>query len=210
MPKVPPPCGGNVSAAQPKAASAPKGPAVPAPCGGNVGAVQPKAANAPKMPAVPPPAGGNVGAQPKVTGAVQRKAGPVHIASQGSKFVARAEGAEVGSVELRQKGGAVELVNLGVDAQHRKAGVGKQLIAQALSAGLGGGKGLVTLESQDDGSGKLTRWYESMGFTRVGTSDRRLAVMQAPISTVRAAVAQGKMAEESEDARPGAPGGRRS
>ncbi|HKI03226.1 MAG TPA: GNAT family N-acetyltransferase, partial [Thermoanaerobaculia bacterium] len=76
-----------------------------------------------------------------------------------------AGGREVGSVEvLNADRDAVRVVNLKVDPDHRKLGAGVQLMREAAREGMRMGKARVTLESQDNGSGKLTRWYERMGF----------------------------------------------
>ena len=52
----------------------------------------------------------------------------------------------------------------------------------------------MVLASQDDGSGRLTRWYQRMGFERSGVNALGYPSLQAPIGRVLAGVAQAKVA----------------
>jgi hypothetical protein len=106
-------------------------------------------------------------------------------------FAVHEQGQPIGKVDIRSAGPkTMEFFNLAVEPRFRKQGWGKHLIGMALQAGTVQGKTLVQLESQDNGSGRLTRWYGKMGFNRVGTSERMLPVMAAPISTVQAMIAR--------------------
>lgn len=97
-----------------------------------------------------------------------------------------AGGREIGSVEVMDGGrDAVRVVNLKVDADQRGNGAGVQLMRAAASEGMRMGKTRVTLESQDNGSGKLTRWYERMGFMARGRSDRGMVVMETSAATLQ-------------------------
>lgn len=85
------------------------------------------------------------------------------------RITVRYQGKDVGSVELIPKGQQkAEIVNLHVDPLHRKKNLGQKLVKSAINSAKRIGKSIVSLQSQDDGSGKLTRWYESMGFVRKG------------------------------------------
>jgi GNAT superfamily N-acetyltransferase len=93
---------------------------------------------------------------------------------------------EVGSVEVLDAGkDAVRVVNLKVDPSQRGQGAGAQLMRAAAFEGLRMGKTRVTLESQDNGSGKLTRWYEGMGFMPRGRSDRGMVVLETSAVTLQ-------------------------
>lgn len=97
-----------------------------------------------------------------------------------------ANGQRVGSVEVRVAGqDSVRVVNLEVDPHHRKQGAGVQLMRAAVTEGVRMGRSRVTLESQDNGTGKLTRWYQRMGFQPRGRSDRGMVVLEAPAGALR-------------------------
>ena len=64
------------------------------------------------------------------------------------------------------------MTDLGVAPAHRSEGLGGLLMCSALRTGLQLGKSRVVLGSQDDGSGRLTRWYQRMGFSQVGINER--------------------------------------
>lgn len=97
-----------------------------------------------------------------------------------------AAGREIGSLEVLDAGrDAVRVVNLKVDPDQRGQGAGAQLMRAAAAEGMRMGKTRVTLESQDNGSGKLTRWYEGMGFTPRGRSDRGMVVLETSAATLQ-------------------------
>lgn len=97
-----------------------------------------------------------------------------------------AAGREVGSLEVLDGGrDAVRVVNLKVDPDQRGQGAGAQLMRAAATEGMRMGKTRVTLESQDNGSGKLTRWYERMGFMPRGRSDRGMVVLETSAATLQ-------------------------
>jgi GNAT acetyltransferase-like protein len=98
----------------------------------------------------------------------------------GSRQIRIASGnREIGSVEVLDAGrDAVQVVNLKVDSDQRGHGAGVQLMRAAAFEGLRRGKSRVTLASQDNGSGKLTRWYEGMGFMPRGRNDRGMVVLE--------------------------------
>ncbi|MCG8607478.1 GNAT family N-acetyltransferase, partial [bacterium] len=111
------------------------------------------------------------------------------------RIVAGAAGHQVGSVMVHDRGdAAIEVTDLGVNRNHRKHGVGGDLMASAFRAGLQLGKSKVSLASQDDGSGRLTNWYKSMGFKQVGVNKFGYPQLEAPISRALSGVAQVRMA----------------
>jgi GNAT superfamily N-acetyltransferase len=102
-----------------------------------------------------------------------------------------AGGREVGSVELLDGGrDAVRVVNLKVDPDQRGQGAGSHLMRAAAFEGMRMGKTRVTLESQDNGSGKLTRWYERMGFTPRGRSDRGMVGLETSTASLQTRLAR--------------------
>ena len=91
-------------------------------------------------------------------------------------------GREVGSAVLHLQGAAsLHVTDLGVDSAHRDQGIGRMLLAQAAKAGQRLGRGIVTLASEDKGTGRLTNWYRSMGFQQRGVNARGLAELAAPV-----------------------------
>ena len=102
-----------------------------------------------------------------------------------------AGGREIGSVEILDGGrDAVRVVNLKVDPDQRGQGAGAHLMRAAAVEGMRMGKTRVTLESQDNGSGKLTRWYEGMGFTPRGRSDRGMVVLETSTASLQTRLAR--------------------
>ena len=102
-----------------------------------------------------------------------------------------AGGREIGSVELLDGGrDAVRVVNLKVDTDQRGQGAGSHLMRAAAFEGMRMGKTRVTLESQDNGSGKLTRWYQGMGFTPRGRSDRGMVVLETSTASLQTRLAR--------------------
>jgi len=136
--------------------------------------------------------------QAKMPGPVQR-AMPVHVSrpvrvAEGSYRIAANEGGHsVGSVMVHDRQDRIEVTDLGVDAAHRKQGIGSTLLESALRTGIELGKSKVVLSSQDDGSGHLTDWYKRMGFAQTGRDARGLMKLEAPIGRVMAGVGQAKM-----------------
>jgi GNAT superfamily N-acetyltransferase len=120
---------------------------------------------------------------------------PMAVAPATFRIAARADGREVGSVMVHAHDRAtVEVSDLAVLPSHRKQGIGAALMASAAKAGVQLGRTHVALTSDDDGSGALTRWYQTMGFQHAGRTRGGMAHMQAPIGRVLAGVAQGKFA----------------
>ena len=128
--------------------------------------------------------------QAKMAGGVGTGGGrQVHLSSPRSlganryRVSAGVGGREVGSAVLHLEGAtALHVTDLGVDSAHREQGIGRMLLSQAAKAGQRLGRGIVTLASEDKGSGKLTNWYRSMGFQQRGVNERGLAELAAPVA----------------------------
>ncbi|HWU90092.1 MAG TPA: GNAT family N-acetyltransferase [Kofleriaceae bacterium] len=77
-------------------------------------------------------------------------------------------GHAVGAADVVLEGQRTKLYNLRVEAEHRGRGGGEELVRAAAAASERIGKRTLTLEADDDGSGKLVRWYQSQGFRPIG------------------------------------------
>ena len=120
-----------------------------------------------------------------------RISAPISAGPGSFRLTAGAGGCQIGSVMVHARDKAsVEVTDLGVDPAHREHGIGKLLLASAARTGLQSGKSKVTLAAQDNGSGKLTRWYKGMGFAQTGVNQRGYPQMEAPIGRVLAGTAQ--------------------
>ncbi len=97
-------------------------------------------------------------------------------------FTATIGGRDVGGVHVDLVGPSeIAIHDLAVARPFRGAGVGAALMRAALSLGARLGRTLARLEADDDGSGKLIRWYRGLGFEEAGTSARGRPAMQADI-----------------------------
>jgi ribosomal protein S18 acetylase RimI-like enzyme len=107
---------------------------------------------------------------------------PVNSSNPDSRVLSvLVDGKNAGSVEIRNGGGdATRLVNLKVSEEFRGAGAGTALVDAARKATRQMGKNKVTLESEDNGSGKLNSWYQKQGFIRIGTDEHGYAKMVSP------------------------------
>lgn len=119
---------------------------------------------------------------------------PARAGNTSYRIVARATGRPVGSVMMHARGSVIEVTDLSVSQAYRKQGIGAVLMASALRAGLNLGKSRVTLASQDNGSGRLTHWYKSMGFVQAGFNSLGHPRLEAPIRRVLSGVVQGRTA----------------
>jgi ribosomal protein S18 acetylase RimI-like enzyme len=91
------------------------------------------------------------------------------IANPGRQHIALYErGRAVGGADVVLEGSRTKLYNLHVDAEHRSRGGGEALVRAAAVASERIGKRTLSLEADDDGSGKLLRWYQSQGFRSIG------------------------------------------
>ncbi len=132
-----------------------------------------------------------VAAQAKMRSWAAPPATPVRIsppisAGPGSyRLTAGVGGRQVGSVMVHAHDkGAVEVTDLHVAEAQRGNGIGRMLVASAARTGLQFGRPRMTLAAQDNGSGRLTRWYKEMGFTQSGVNRHGYQQLEAPTSRV--------------------------
>jgi ribosomal protein S18 acetylase RimI-like enzyme len=139
-------------------------------------------------------------AQPKMGPGMAQPSAPVRISppistGPGSYRLTAAVsgGRPAGSVMVHARDkGVVEVTDLHVAEAQRGHGIGQRLLASAARTGQQFGRSKVTLGSQDNGSGHLTRWYKGMGFAQVGVNHRGFPQLEAPINRLVAASAQRK------------------
>lgn len=85
------------------------------------------------------------------------------------RFTAAVAGAAAGQVRVHLHGPAEILItDLAVTPKHRGAGVGGALMHAAMHLGARLGRTRAILEADDDGTGRLVRWYGRLGFRRAG------------------------------------------
>jgi ribosomal protein S18 acetylase RimI-like enzyme len=139
--------------------------------------------------------------QAKMAGAAGGSQAQVHIFGRngpapGSHRLTAGAGANaMGSLVVHTKrGAAAEVTDLGVAPGYRDQGIGRQLLASAAQTGLRSGHSKLSLSAQDNGSGKLTRWYKDMGFQQVGVNGRGMPLLEAPIARLLAGIMQRKAA----------------
>jgi len=90
-------------------------------------------------------------------------------------------GQRVGGADLQLGGqGAAKVYNLQVDPAFRGQGGGAALMRAVAETGMSLGRSRITLDSQDNGSGHLTRWYENFGFRRAGVGERGHTALEIP------------------------------
>lgn len=139
-------------------------------------------------------------------GAIQRKASqpasairiqpPTPLSDGGYRVNAYSGGRQVGSLTIRSgKVAAAHVTDLSVEESHRNQGIGRMLIVSAAQASQRFGKARLSLDAQDSGTGRLTRWYQDMGFSRVGTNHLGYPRMEAGV---------GRLANGAVQRRPGA------
>ncbi|HEX8110041.1 MAG TPA: GNAT family N-acetyltransferase, partial [Kofleriaceae bacterium] len=83
------------------------------------------------------------------------------------------------------EGPRAKLYNLRVEAEHRGRGGGEELVRAAAVAGERIGKRTLALEADDDGSGKLVRWYQSQGFRPAGETRDGKPAFEAPVRALK-------------------------
>lgn len=169
-------------------------------------AVQPKLARAaqlPKPPVAPPvyrpqptplvlqTKSANVVATTGNRAAQIRVSVPIRTGKGSYRITVGTGNQQVGSVMVHERDqSSIQVTDLSVNQAHRKQGLGNALIASALRTGLQLGRTRVVLNSQDNGSGHLTRWYQDMGFSRTAASRRGYPQLEASISRVLSNVAR--------------------
>lgn len=132
---------------------------------------------------------------PLSPGLLQRKGAALRLRQQstrqGQQLSVLHEGRQIGKVDVLPSGrDMAKVYNLEVDAAYRGQGAGDILLRAAGRAGASMGKARIGLESQDNGSGRLTRWYRSEGFHQVGVSDRGMAILE---TTAQALMSRGNV-----------------
>ncbi|WP_313537506.1 GNAT family N-acetyltransferase [Sphingomonas sp.] len=98
------------------------------------------------------------------------------------RVAAASDGRTVGSAVVHTGGPAARVTDLGVEARYRDRGIGVQLLASAAQAGFRAGSHKLVLEAQDNGSGRLTRWYRDLGFRQVGVDGRGQPQLEIPVA----------------------------
>jgi ribosomal protein S18 acetylase RimI-like enzyme len=137
--------------------------------------------------------------QAKMSTGVQRAtaehvSGPIKVRDGEHRITIAHDGKPAGSVMVHSRDRTtIEVTDLGVDPVHRGNGLGQKLLHSALRTGLQFGRKKVTLGVDDNGSGRLTKWYKQMGFRQSGIDRQGHPRMEAPIHRVLSGVAQGKM-----------------
>jgi len=94
-------------------------------------------------------------------------------------------GRAVGAADVVLEGPRAKLYNLRVEAEHRGRGGGEELVRAAAVASERIGKRTLALEADDDGSGKLLRWYQSQGFRQAGEGDGGKPALEAPVRELK-------------------------
>ncbi|MEM9458280.1 MAG: GNAT family N-acetyltransferase [Myxococcota bacterium] len=117
--------------------------------------------------------GGVVGGWRGAPGAEHARAGlgvrgPVGLPGGSYRFTIEGLGGEVGEVRVRLDPVGIYIHDLEVARSARGRGLGRVLLHAAVLFGARLGKGVAHLEADDDGSGRLLRWYRGLGFHGVG------------------------------------------
>ncbi|PTL83703.1 N-acetyltransferase [Vitiosangium sp. GDMCC 1.1324] len=95
----------------------------------------------------------------------------------------------VGQVSVSPSGpGAILIQNLRVQEPHRGQGLGVWLVAEALRLGGRQGRGRAWLEADDNGSGRLLRWYRALGFRDIGQGAHGQPAMETSLARALPAV----------------------
>jgi ribosomal protein S18 acetylase RimI-like enzyme len=94
-------------------------------------------------------------------------------------------GRAVGGADVVLEGQRAKLYNLRVEDEHRGRGGGEELVRAAAVASERIGKRTLALEADDDGSGKLVRWYQSQGFRPTGEGDGGKPALEAPVRALK-------------------------
>lgn len=93
-----------------------------------------------------------------------------------------ADARPVGQVRVTPDGQQSILIeNLRVEAPYRGQGLGRELISEAFELGQRWGYGRAWLVADDQGSGRLLRWYQTLGFVPTGQKLRNRPVLEASL-----------------------------
>jgi GNAT superfamily N-acetyltransferase len=107
------------------------------------------------------------------------KASGVHAGPHRLRLVG-AQG-ELGGVSVSLEQGAIHIHDLELVPPVRGMGLGIALLDSALRFGAYRGARVARLEADDDGSGRLLRWYARLGFVQAGVSRDGHPLMQLDI-----------------------------
>lgn len=94
-------------------------------------------------------------------------------------------GRPVGAADVVLEQGDAKLYNLNIAEEHRGRGGGEKLLRAAADASARVGKRKLRLEAEDNGSGRLTRWYQSQGFQSVGQGRAGLPAFEARVDDLK-------------------------
>lgn len=94
-------------------------------------------------------------------------------------------GQPVGSADVVLERGDAKLYNLNIQDDHRGRGGGEELLRAAAMTSGRVGKQTLRLEAQDDGSGRLTRWYQKQGFQPIGTGRDGMPALEARVQDLK-------------------------
>jgi ribosomal protein S18 acetylase RimI-like enzyme len=110
----------------------------------------------------------------------------IQVAGPGRQHLELYErGRAVGAADVVLEGQRAKLYNLRVEDEHRGRGGGEELLRAAAVASERVGKRALALEADDDGSGKLLRWYESQGFRPTGKGEGGKPAFEAPVRELK-------------------------
>ena len=94
-------------------------------------------------------------------------------------------GRAVGGADVVLERGEARLYNLRVDDEHRGRGGGERLLKAAAEASARAGRRTLSLDAEDDGSGRLVEWYESQGFSRTGVGREGMPAFEADVGRLK-------------------------
>jgi ribosomal protein S18 acetylase RimI-like enzyme len=123
--------------------------------------------------------------QPKVQAPTPFTLSRTPLAGSAYRVTVATRGTVVGSVDVRPRGAAAELVNLAVQPQHRQHGAGAALLQEAARTASQRGLSRVTLTASDTGSGRLVHWYRRLGFVPTGAGVTSRTTMSANARTLQ-------------------------
>lgn len=95
---------------------------------------------------------------------------------------------DVGEVRVTLEPASILIHDLKVTPTKRGDGLGAQLLETALRFGARAGRRIARLDADDDGSGKLLRWYQKAGFRFAGVGRAGRPAMRADIGKALEAI----------------------
>jgi GNAT superfamily N-acetyltransferase len=110
-----------------------------------------------------------------------RLRGPTGSGAGPYRFTVEGRRGEMGEVRVRLDPGGILIHDLKVAPAYRGAGLGVALVRAALRFGASAGREVARLEADDDGSGRLLRWYHALGFKRAGWGPHGRPALEARV-----------------------------